>query len=75
MTKSYYVAAVWDAEASVWISETDIPGLVIEAETIAEFEQLMTELAPQMLAANENLHGERVPVDFRVSAHREFAVA
>ena len=75
MIKSYYVKAVWDAEASVWISETDIPGLVIEAGTLAEFEQLMNDLAPEMLAANEHLHAKRVPVHFRVSEHREFAVA
>jgi len=29
MKSSYYVKANWDEEASVWTSETDIPGLVI----------------------------------------------
>lgn len=73
MHQSYYVKASWDPEASVWISETDIPGLVIEADTLAEFEAAMVELAPEMLAANQSLENARVSVDF--TAHREFAVA
>ena len=75
MKPSYYVAALWDSEASVWYSESNIPGLVIEAATVAEFEQLMNELAPEMLAANENIHNQRVPVDFRFTGTREFAIA
>ena len=74
MTQSYYVAALWDSEAPVWHSESNIPGLVIEAETVAEFEQLMNELAPEMLAVNENIHNERVAIEFRVKSIREFAV-
>lgn len=74
MTQAYYVKAIWDSEASVWISETNIPGLVIEAATLAQFEQLMTELAPEMLAANANVHNTRVPVDFCVADRREYAV-
>ncbi len=75
MKQSYFVAAIWDAEASVWCSESNIPGLVIEADTLAEFEQLMNELAPEMLAANENIHNQRVQVEFRVKDSREFAIA
>ena len=74
MKQSYFVAAVWDPEASVWCSETDIPGLVIEADTLAEFEQTMNQLAPEMLAVNEDIHNQRVQVEFRVKDAREFAV-
>jgi hypothetical protein len=73
MHQSYYVKASWDPEASVWISETDIPGLVIEADTLAEFEAAMVELTPEMLAANQSLKNVRVSVDF--TAQCEFAVA
>ena len=66
MKPSYYVAAVWDPEASVWCSQSDIPGLVIEADTLAGFEQAINELAPEMLALNENIHNPRVQVEFRV---------
>ncbi len=74
MKPSYFVEAVWDAEASVWVSDTNIPGLVIEADTLAEFEQVMNALAPEMLAVNEKIHNQRVPVEFRVKDAREFAV-
>ena len=73
--KSYYVKALWDPEASVWTSESDIPGLVIEANTLTEFESLMWELAPEMLAANEQGAGRSVEVEFSAAARREVAVA
>jgi hypothetical protein len=75
MQPSYFVAALWDPEAAVWYSDSNIPGLVIEADTVTEFERLMNELAPEMLAENENIHNTRVAVEFRVTGVREFAVA
>ncbi|MEO7027361.1 MAG: DUF1902 domain-containing protein [Caulobacteraceae bacterium] len=55
MNAAYYLWAIWDEEAAVWISESDIPGLVIETETLGEFEALVGHLAPEMLAINENI--------------------
>lgn len=52
MSKKYHVKAVWDAEAKVFYAETDIPGLHVEAPTMAKFVAIVEELAPQMLAAN-----------------------
>jgi len=49
---SYYVRAIWDEEASVYYSETNIPGLNVEADTISEFIDIAQELAPAMLMAN-----------------------
>lgn len=72
---SYYVKALWDQEAKVWVSDTNIPGLVIEADTLAEFERLMVGLAPEMLSANANVHRANVAVDFHACARRELAVA
>ena len=46
---------------------------MIEADTLAEFEAAMVELAPEMLAANQSLKNVRVSVDF--TAQCEFAVA
>jgi hypothetical protein len=76
MQSNYYVKAIWDPEASVWISETDVPGLVIEANTLSEFESLMVELAPEMLALNVG-GGARQPfsLDFTAQARRELIVA
>jgi len=75
MQSTYYVKAIWDPEASVWISETDIPGLVIEANTLTEFESLMVELGPEMLAENGGLAGQSVTVDFSAVQRRQLAVA
>ena len=75
MSKTYHVTASWDSEAGVWISESDIPGLNVEAVTLGEFEALVLALAPEMLAENENIHGGQVMLDFRVHATRELAVA
>ena len=39
--RSYYVKALWDDEAQVFWSESDIKGLHIEPGTLAEFENLV----------------------------------
>ena len=75
MKSSYYVRALWDPEASVWISESDIPGLVIEANTLTEFETAIWQLAPEILAENENVSGGRVEVEFSATTRRELAIA
>lgn len=75
MSKTYHVSAAWDPEAEVWISQSDIPGLNVEAATLGEFEALVLALAPEMLSENENIHGAQVLLDFRVQATRELAVA
>ncbi len=55
MRKSFHVEARWDPEAQVWASESDVPGLVIETATLAEFEALMRALIPELLAENAGL--------------------
>lgn len=54
MKRTFYVKALWDDEAKVWYSETDIEGLFIETKTLAEFEEIMPELARDMIIANHN---------------------
>ncbi len=76
MAKSYHVEALWDAEAAVWTSTSNIPGLVIEAADLAEFEALLRELAPQLLAANgEVADGQSVPVHWKASGDLQVALA
>jgi hypothetical protein len=48
----FYVRAVWDAEAGVWISDSDIIGLHVEATTLEEFEAAAAELGPQLIVEN-----------------------
>ena len=50
--QSFRVEAVWDEEAGVFISESDIIGLHIEAETLNEFARLVNEFAPDLIRAN-----------------------
>ena len=52
MKRRYVVTALWDAEARVYYSESDIDGLHIETETLEEFESLIVELAPDLIIEN-----------------------
>jgi hypothetical protein len=54
MKRTFFVKALWDAEAKVWYSETDIEGLFIETRHLAEFEEIIPELARDMIIANHN---------------------
>ena len=49
---NFYARAVWDRDPAVWISNSDIPGLVIEAGTLAAFHKLTRHFAPDLLREN-----------------------
>jgi Domain of unknown function (DUF1902) len=48
----YSIKALWDDEAKVFISESDIIGLHIEADTIEEFEAVMHDVALELILEN-----------------------
>ena len=48
----FIVKALWDEETRVFYSESDIDGLHIEAKSLKEFEDIMMELAPELILAN-----------------------
>jgi Domain of unknown function (DUF1902) len=52
MQQNFKVTAIWDPEAEVFTSTSNIPGLVVEAETFEEFVSLVEALAQDMLEAN-----------------------
>ena len=52
MAIRFYVRAEWDSEAEAFISVTNIPGLNVEAASLAEFLSIVEELAPAMVEAN-----------------------
>ncbi len=52
MAKAFTVTAVWDPEAEVFTTKSDIPGLVVEAATFEELVDLFGSLAPEVIAAN-----------------------
>ncbi|MBS0297489.1 MAG: DUF1902 domain-containing protein [Proteobacteria bacterium] len=74
MAATYHVQALWDPEAGVWTSASDVPGLVVEAESLAEFEDLVRSLAPELISENLEVHGPtRIKFEFR--GKFEFQVA
>jgi hypothetical protein len=72
MQKTYHVRASWDPDARVWVSSSDTPGLLIETATFAEFEQLVRDLAAELLAENEGVQGL---VRLELEAHAGFDLA
>ena len=52
MKRKYSVTAIWDEEAHVFYSKSDIHGLHIEAETLDEFESITADLAPDLIVEN-----------------------
>lgn len=74
MAEDFYVKAIWDPEAGVWCSESDIPGLVIETATLAEFESLARHFAPELLAENLGIQGP-VPIRFEATGGFEVLAA
>lgn len=63
MSQPFYVKAIWDPDAEVWCSESNIQGLVLETATLAEFESLARHFASELLAENLGIRGS-VPVRF-----------
>lgn len=50
--RMYNVTALWDDEAKVFYSDSDIIGLHIEAATIEAFEEVMMDVAPGLVMSN-----------------------
>ena len=52
MKRTFRVTAVWDEDAKVYVAESDIIGLHIEAATVDEFEDVLMDVAPELIVAN-----------------------
>jgi hypothetical protein len=50
--ESFYVTARWDAEAGVFVSESNIKGLHIETASLQTFEEVMFDAAPELILSN-----------------------
>jgi hypothetical protein len=74
MTKQYHVEARWDAEAGVFYAESDIPGLNVEADSIAEFIDIVKDIAPDLIKANEP-SSERRARSVRLEADLDLSIA
>lgn len=59
---SHAVNAVWDPEASVWVTTSeDVPGLVAEASSIEELSEKLKILVPELLELNRHLLDRETP--------------
>ena len=50
--RTFSVKAIWDAEARVYYSESDIFGLHIETKTLDDFEEVMMAEGVNLILAN-----------------------
>ena len=73
MAKVFTVTAVWDPDAEVFTTTSDIPGLVVEAATFEELVDLARSLAPDVIAAN--IPDAQTPYRVEIVTRRELAVA
>lgn len=54
--QAYLVTATWDAEAKVWVAESDdVPGLVTEAPTLDSLMLKLRTMVAELLEANGRL--------------------
>ncbi len=65
MKRAFTVKALWDAEAEIFYSESDIKGLHIEAATLDEFEAVMHEVAAELIVANHMSAAEIASIPLR----------
>lgn len=73
MADTFTVTAVWDAQAEVFTTQSDIAGLVVEAATFEELVDLVRALAPEVIAAN--VPTASLPYKVEIVTRRELAVA
>jgi Domain of unknown function (DUF1902) len=62
MKTTFFVKALWDDEANVWYSETDIEGLFINAKNLEKFEEVISGFAGDLVLEN-HWHCDQVPED------------
>ena len=67
--RGFFAKAEWDGEAGVWyVAESDLPGLVAEAETPTALMAKLRVLVPELVELNRHLldwqPGDEVPIHF-----------
>ena len=59
MDHTYFATMSWDEDAGVWyISDTDFPGLVAEADSQRRLVRKVRELVPELYEVNRHLFDE-----------------
>jgi predicted RNase H-like HicB family nuclease len=61
------VRAAWDAQASVWVAESDdVPGLITEADDLETLMSKLRVMIPELLEANDALPPNVDELPFRL---------
>jgi len=64
---AYLVHAMWDAEVSVWVATSeDVPGLVVEADTMETLIEKLQVMIPELLELNGILPSAYEAVPFHL---------
>jgi predicted RNase H-like HicB family nuclease len=75
MRRYAVVRLAWDEEAKVWyIEESDIPGLVTEADTLEELRKKVP-IIIQDLLEDESDRPDEIEIDFIAYAHDRVRIA
>lgn len=70
--QAFTVRAVWDAEARVWVAESnDVPGLVTEGASQETLVEKLTSLVPELLELNNHSIDRTKPIEIIVQYRRE----
>lgn len=73
-----YVKAIWEENGAYFRSESNVPGLHIEADTLTAFEEIMHDVLPDLLAATPLLsknNKKSIPLTFTGSKQKEISIA
>lgn len=71
--RAFTVKAMWDEEAGVWsVFESDVPGLVAEAESIPALAEKLRILVPEMLELNAHLLDWEPKGELPIHVHAEY---
>lgn len=72
MEHTYIVTAFWDAEAQIWVAESDdVPGLATGATTLDELVGKLNVMIPELLELNLHFTGVTAQFEVRATKDRE----
>ena len=75
MNRDIIITARWDGEANVWLAtSTDVPGLVVEAETWPAMIEEVRLVLPDLLELS-GLRGDKLSLTFKAEEHLDLAGA
>lgn len=75
MNREITIQARWDGEASVWLAtSSDVPGLVVEAETWPAMIEEVRVVLPELLEVSGE-RGDKLSLTFKAEEHLDVAGA